>query len=72
MDELETLDLDQMAKLFKLSPETIKGKLYRDPENFPPRMRGTSEFVWLKSQVVAWLNLNSQPELQQLKRMEKA
>ena len=44
-----------MSKLFKLSPETIKAKVNRDPENFPPRMRGISSFVCLKSQVVAWL-----------------
>ena len=69
MNELETMNLEDMCKLFKLSAETIKTKVYRDPDSLPPRMRGTTNFLWLKSQVIAWLNSQGQqPELQQLER----
>ena len=68
-DQLETMDVDDIAKLFKLSVETIKTRVYRDPASLPPRMRGTTNYLWLKSQVISWLNAQGQnPELQQLER----
>lgn len=53
----ELLDLEELAKLLRRSPETIKRDLRRNPEAVPPRLvlPGTRLLRWRAIDVKEWL-----------------
>lgn len=72
MSEIDVMDIEELAKLLDKKPSTIKADCYRKPDSLPPRMRGTSRYRWVKSQVVEWLSAQGQnPELQKLRSMDR-
>ena len=56
-NELETLDLYDLSSLLKKTAASIRTDLCRNPHRLPPRLYvpGASKILWLKSDVVAWL-----------------
>lgn len=55
--ELETLGPAELAKLLMRSEQTIRSDVHRRPHTLPPRFQvpGTRKLVWLKTDVVVWL-----------------
>jgi predicted DNA-binding transcriptional regulator AlpA len=54
---LPLLDLNDLSRALKRSPETIKRDLRRNPHAVPPRLQlpGTKLLRWREEDVVAWL-----------------
>lgn len=54
---LPLLDLNDLSRALKRSPETIKRDLRRNPHAVPPRLQlpGTKLLRWREEDVSAWL-----------------
>lgn len=54
---LQTLDVNELAGIFHLSPSTVRSTLVKSPASLPPRLilKGQKKLLWLRSDVEAWL-----------------
>jgi predicted DNA-binding transcriptional regulator AlpA len=52
------LDIDELAELLAVRPETIRRNLKHNPERVPPRMHlpGTKMLRWREHEVKLWLD----------------
>lgn len=63
MQTVETLTINDLAKLIHRSPATIAAEVTRAPHKLPPRLRlpHSRRVLFLKSDVEAWINEYRQP-----------
>jgi predicted DNA-binding transcriptional regulator AlpA len=57
MDDLETIGIEEIAKILRKAPETVRVDVTRKPETLPPRLNipGSKRVLWLRSDVNDWL-----------------
>jgi predicted DNA-binding transcriptional regulator AlpA len=59
-DELRIIDSTDLGSILRLSPQTIRNRLAKDPTTLPPRFhfpgsKSSSRNVWRLSDVRSWL-----------------
>jgi predicted DNA-binding transcriptional regulator AlpA len=55
--DLNTLDVNDLARILKIKPRSLHARLVRRPESLPrPIQRGNGrKLLWLERDVVAWM-----------------
>ena len=55
---MQTLTIDDLAKVLNRSPATIATEVSKNPDKLPPRLRlpGSRRVLWLKEDVEKWIN----------------
>ena len=62
MNNIDTMTIDDVAKLLKRSPSTVATEVSKAPHKLPPRLRlpGSRKILWLRSDVEAWIHEHRQ------------
>jgi hypothetical protein len=73
VDSTETMDANDLAKMLKRAPDTIRTDARRRPGTLPPRLKvpGSGRLLWLKDDVKAWLESLRRPNVVQLPMSQK-
>ena len=62
MNNIDTMTIEDVAKLLKRSPSTVATEVSKAPHKLPPRLRlpGSRKILWLRSDVEAWIHEHRQ------------
>jgi len=62
--DLNTLDVNDLARILKIKPRSIHARLVRHPESLPrPIQRGHGrKLLWLEQDVVVWMKNKGESE----------
>ena len=57
MDDYETLGIEELARILRKAPETVRVDVSRKPHTLPPRLKipDSKRVLWLRSDVKNWL-----------------
>lgn len=65
VENTKTLDANDLARMLKRAPDTIRTDARRRPASLPPRLKipGSGRLLWLEEDVKIWLESLRKPNV---------
>ena len=61
-DTPRLLTAEDLANIIHLSPNTVRAKASRSPDDLPPRVRGLTKLLWSPDVVNEWFRKQSEAQ----------